>query len=94
MRPTRENGKSSPTLRTDTLPERTRPVLLELRARSLDQRPVVDAGRAHCLAGPAVQALVHLLVEFGIEQVKPAVGHRFISQSRPRGDDASCPVSR
>jgi hypothetical protein len=49
-------------------------VLLELGARRFDQRPVVDAGRTDRLAGAAVEALVHLLVEKGIKEIKAVIG--------------------
>jgi hypothetical protein len=48
-------------------------MLLKLGAGSFDERAVVDAGRANGLAGAAVEALVHLLVEDGIEEIEAAV---------------------
>jgi hypothetical protein len=52
-------------------------MLLELRSGRLDERPVMDTGRTHGFARPAIQALVHLLIELGIEQVEPAVRYGF-----------------
>ena len=58
------------------LGEGSRPVLLELGARCFDQRSVVHAGRTDRLAGAAIEALVHLLVEERIEEIESVVGDR------------------
>jgi hypothetical protein len=51
-------------------------VLLELRPGRFDQRSVVHTRRADRLAGAAVEALVHLLVEERIEEIESVLGDR------------------
>jgi hypothetical protein len=51
-------------------------MLFELCAGSLDEWSVLHARRADRFARSAIEALVHLLVEFRIEEIQPTVGYR------------------
>jgi hypothetical protein len=48
-------------------------MLLELCTRCLDERTVMHSRRAHRLTGAAIETLVHLLVEFRIQQIEATV---------------------
>jgi len=49
-------------------------VLFQLSARGFDQRPVVHTGRTDRLAGAAIEALVHLLIEEWVQEIESLVG--------------------
>jgi hypothetical protein len=50
-------------------------VLFELRSGRFDQRAIVDSRWADSLTCPAVEALIHLLVEEGVEKIEPVLPH-------------------
>jgi hypothetical protein len=52
----------------------SRPVPLELSSRRFDQWAVVHTGRTDRLAGAAIEALVHLLVEERVKKIESLVG--------------------
>src|SRR5690606_25717231 len=59
-----------PDLSSSLLPNRSWPVLFQLRPRCLDQRSILHPGRTNGLTRPTVQTLVHLLIERFIEQIE------------------------